>query len=279
MEFSLFETVETDLPFSTYVPEDMAAETFPSGDGTAVRFVAEFGGQRNDKAQISVRFPPADMTETDAIASLQETAEELGLLKRGDDTPDRYAWSLAEADFAFTDQDGTAIVGHLALGRHNDRFFELRWQHPEEYGDGFGPRAHRILEEWLWTDTSTWLATQAAKDKPYPNHTRQFTSSENLRIFTPLPASGVRDAVRVAGEARVPGGILGIELEDGHDILAVEEVQVETTSADWSQFDVTLDYDVPTNPVGTLIFYYEDNEGNRVEELMLPVVFLDEDIK
>jgi hypothetical protein len=99
--------------------------------------------------------------------------------------------------------------------------------------------------------------------------------SDSFRVFQPAPTQGIRRPLRIEGEARVHDGRFTIELEDGHDILARRDLVVEAAPA-WGSFSVELDYDLPSSPAGTLLFIYEaPRDGARVEELVVPLEFLD----
>ena len=132
------------LPFSTYVPRDMIAEADSSAGGQAVRFVANFDGQRNDSVQIAVRAYPEGTTEAQARAALVAALGGNKVVRE----PDRMT-SWAEEEYDLQD---LAFTGSGMLGRHGGRLFHVVLRYPSEYADGFGPRALVILNEWRWTD-------------------------------------------------------------------------------------------------------------------------------
>lgn len=142
------------LPFSTYVPEDMvaeSAESAASGQGEAVRFVAAFGGRRTDSAYVLVRVHPEGVTEQAARQTLRAAAGGGTAAPPGEH---RHPWALAE----FSGSTG-ATVAHGALGRHQGQFFHVLVRYPAELGDGFGPRAAVLLEEWRWEGGSGGLGS------------------------------------------------------------------------------------------------------------------------
>lgn len=130
------------LPFSTYVPADMEAETVSSGEGDAVRFVAAFGGRRTEAAHLLVTVHPEGVTEQAARQTLRAA---LGGAAAAPPGEHRYPWALAE----FSGGAG-ADVAHGALGRHQGQFFQVVVRYPAEFGDGFAPRAAAVLGEWRW---------------------------------------------------------------------------------------------------------------------------------
>lgn len=141
------------LPFSTYVPVDMVAEDVSSGEGAAVRFVAAFGGVRNEGAAVRVIVHRAGATEAEAVGVLRELAAGLGTELVDAPAEESFDWSTRDFRSVALPGRRDAVEGTMAVGRRDDRLFSLVIHYPAEYGDGFGPRAHRILVEWRWEDT------------------------------------------------------------------------------------------------------------------------------
>ncbi|MBX6362600.1 MAG: hypothetical protein IRZ00_01920 [Gemmatimonadetes bacterium] len=136
------------LAFSTYVPPDMLVE---GGDDGSIAFVANFAGKRNPDAALRL-FP--DSLESDVAAAnlAREYARAHGLRARRPGAPHRFTWSIAEYDFAEPRPDAEPIVGTVAVAGHDGRYFRIVLSYPEDYAEGFTPRAVRILEEWRWAD-------------------------------------------------------------------------------------------------------------------------------
>lgn len=139
--------------FYTYAPQDMTSEQVSSDEGTGWRFNARFGGVENPEAFVLVFFYP----ETTTAESARSTID--GVLRgrtRATEAPGsrRYPWAEQEYLYRGTTRGGQPLVGSVALGRHAGRFFHVVVEYPAEFGDGFGPRAHRILSEWRWADGS-----------------------------------------------------------------------------------------------------------------------------
>lgn len=146
------------LPFTTYIPQDFLVDTVRSGEGDAVRFIANFAGRRNDDAFLEVFFYPAGTTEAEARAMTRAVAERHGRPEeRRPEVGKQYPWSLVEYGFAEQRPTGESVLGTVALGRHRGRFFHVVLQYPEEYAEGFVPRAYRVLDEWRWEDTGELL--------------------------------------------------------------------------------------------------------------------------
>jgi hypothetical protein len=138
------------LGFSTYVPEDMVAERWPSNEGDAVAFVAAFGGHRNEAAAMRVIAHRPGATEHEVEEILSQLARDLGadLVESSDDP--RHDWSVREFRSVPRSSRRDAPHGTLAVGRHDGRYYTIAIHYPPEYGDGFAPRTHLILQEWRW---------------------------------------------------------------------------------------------------------------------------------
>jgi hypothetical protein len=113
----------TDLPFSTYVAKDMIFESSSSDEGQGLFFYTNFAGKRNDNAFLLVFLMPQGATQADAQR-------------------------LANA-FATSRRQNKQIV-RARLGNVQNRFFYVAETYPQEYGDGFGPRADYIRKQWVW---------------------------------------------------------------------------------------------------------------------------------
>ena len=135
------------LPFSTYLPDVVVADASAAGEGEAVRFVANFGGQRREAIYLSLHVPPEGTTASEAQQRAREVAESLGSAS-ADEEP-RYPWALASYGVRVD-----ATTASVALGRHAGRFFYLVSHAPSEALDGWGPRSAHILREWRWADGS-----------------------------------------------------------------------------------------------------------------------------
>ncbi|MFT9849304.1 S-layer homology domain-containing protein [Aneurinibacillus sp. REN35] len=134
-----------NVPFYTYYPTDMIAETMSSDEGGAARFIANFGGFRNDKAFMHVYFPAAHMQTEQKVLSLIQS---YGYKETQQQSTTDVSW--AEKAYMYT-KDGQNH--RLLLGKHAGQYFIVQIQYPVEYGDGISPRIAKIFEEWRWSDT------------------------------------------------------------------------------------------------------------------------------
>jgi hypothetical protein len=141
------------VPFSTYIPADMVAETHGSETAVEVVFMAAFGGMRNEAAAVRLMVYPPGSAESEAVARLRELAAALGTELVDALPEERFGWSLREFRNVAAPGAGEAAEGVMAIGRRGDRLFSIAIHYPAEYGDGMGPRAHAILGEWRWEGT------------------------------------------------------------------------------------------------------------------------------
>ena len=144
--------------FSTYRPADMLQETMSSDEGDGIRFIANFGGLRNDDAFVHVFFYPATATEAGVRRTLDSylaTRQERITEAR------RYRWTLIERPFMGSSSRAGRTYGWIGAGQHADRWFHIAIEYPQEYGDGFGPRADYILQEWIWEEDQSRLIEPA----------------------------------------------------------------------------------------------------------------------
>lgn len=102
-----------------------------------------------------------------------------------------------------------------------------------------------------------------------------FYQNNAFKVEKPVPYEKVGDEVHIKGQARVWEATFHVRLEDGHDVLLDEVLQVSEGAPMWSPFDVTLPLEKrPTSPYGTLfIFYDSPKDGEVADQLIIPVRF------
>lgn len=144
--------------FSTYVPEGMVRVFGHPERGMEIRFVAAFGGVRNEEASLGFYFHPPGATEEEVREEARRVAREHG----GTGAPEASRrWEWSEAEYAFGDARQARLFGQVAVARHGDRWFRVLLRYPPEYGDGFGPRAALILDRWRWEESGGGLGDGA----------------------------------------------------------------------------------------------------------------------
>jgi len=100
------------------------------------------------------------------------------------------------------------------------------------------------------------------------------TADQNVVLLHPLAGSLLTGRVTLTGKARVPGGELSVEIEDGHNLLAQGSFRVTRAAPVWGDFEVLLQLRPHTNLSGAIIFFTGSAQlGNRQELLAVPVVF------
>jgi hypothetical protein len=163
------------LPFSTYVPEGIAADFDPpenadqaaagtGGDG--VRFAAAFTGTPDDRAYMHVRIyarGAPQLSPREAVGAFLRTRQPqddpVGAIDIDEpyDEIDPPAWGEQAFTFMYRGDGDVLTSGRLVVARHQDRAFHVLTHYPAEYGDGLAPRFARILEHWRWEDTGEML--------------------------------------------------------------------------------------------------------------------------
>jgi hypothetical protein len=138
VRLNLVQPESANPPFYTYSPPDMLYQAASSGEGDGHYFYTNFNGKKNENAYLLLFVFPAGTSEGEAIELVKAF-----VASRGAPAPAQYS------QFSF-DRDGVRFNGAIDLRRHNDRFYYIAMQYPAEYGDGFGPRAKKILEYWKW---------------------------------------------------------------------------------------------------------------------------------
>lgn len=144
MTFRLFlAPPDWPLGFHTYYPDDWIAE--PDQKDSAVRFVTNYGGRRNDDAYLLVRLFPKGTKEADAREAARSIAEKLGLSESSDEGE---GWAIVE----YESRGSADTYADVRLGEEAGVYFCVVERYPAEFGDGFGPRAHELLDvEWRWS--------------------------------------------------------------------------------------------------------------------------------
>lgn len=142
------------LPFTAYVPRDMAAE---AGEGTA-HFTAEFGGSRTEDAFLHVLVHPEGTDRQTALAAAKGYKTGRGLpVSQGleiiadEPRPPHLDWAIEAYRFRYQ-SGGRWYGGTLGVGRHGGHFYQIVRHYPVEFEEGFAPRADLITETWRWAD-------------------------------------------------------------------------------------------------------------------------------
>jgi hypothetical protein len=147
------------LPFYTYYPDDMIAETVSAPDVEGVRFFANYGGIQNRNAYVSIMVYQEAAVDSEE-AFLEELTGDSGVLtqrsyewvEKVEAIERMHDWTLREY-FFMNDE----FTGALYAGEYGNAFFYIDIHYPWEYGDGLEARAYVILEQFTWIDTGKGL--------------------------------------------------------------------------------------------------------------------------
>jgi len=142
------------LGFTTYVPEDMEPTSTSSGEGSAFFATANFGGTLEPRAVFHLFAPAEEMTKEKFIGYSQELKRQGGfeIVPYAADAPQRFAGSFEEYGIRKTDTDDMTLIGSVALLEANGRQVQLTIEYPEDYAEGFVPRAMKIFEHLHWNE-------------------------------------------------------------------------------------------------------------------------------
>lgn len=135
--------------FTTYFPEkDFVVKTLGFRSGVGVRFYANFGGIRNDSANLQIYYPVRPLSLEDLRQFVTGrpgliTDNKWQVVSRTQNVP--YSW--AREKIVFNERRGNEnLTGAVYLGEQNGKAFFVITHYPVEYGDGFEPRAALILQ-------------------------------------------------------------------------------------------------------------------------------------
>jgi hypothetical protein len=153
-EFTFTLHVDDALGLSTYIVEDMIAESSSSGEGDHLFVFANFGGTKNEEANVQIFSPSTQsvttMGELELLAKEQADTNGFKLVERNTDATNRFEWSEKEFDIIKEEKDGSSILGTVSLFKQGGRFYQGTVQYPEEYEEGFMPRAIKMFEDIIW---------------------------------------------------------------------------------------------------------------------------------
>ena len=143
-----------EMPFYTYYPEDMTAETISGQESKSVRFVTNYGGIQNPEAFVSFTFYHRELIESEEAFADLITGESGHLSHRGYEWVEKadpvelmHDWTFREYFFMSDEYSGA-----LYAGMHEDHYFFVDIHYPWEYGDGLEARANILLKEFRWMD-------------------------------------------------------------------------------------------------------------------------------
>jgi hypothetical protein len=99
------------------------------------------------------------------------------------------------------------------------------------------------------------------------------SSDIDIIVETPIEnqlVSSGQDLV-IKGQTKLQKFKIGIE--DGHNILGETVVELKENPEGLTEFETVIELDEHTSPFGMIIFFSTDENGNRHEELLIPIKF------
>lgn len=151
--FSLYK--DSALGFSTYIVEDMIADSLSSGEGNAMIVYANFGGTQTEEAVVQFFSPNAATISTfEELKALSlEIFEQYDykVIKRDNSTKTKMVpWATEEFDLLRENEMGVIILGTLSLFEREGTPYQVIVQYPEEFAEGFVPRVKKMFEDLVW---------------------------------------------------------------------------------------------------------------------------------
>lgn len=120
------------LGFSTYVPEDMMAES----DDQTFNVYTNFGGNLNKDA----RFFITKQGEQEIVEYLKNEGFAISSVEE-------QAFNFSQKEYQL-EKEG--FIGRLSIFNQNEESYSLAYYYPSEYADGFSARSHIIVQEMVW---------------------------------------------------------------------------------------------------------------------------------
>lgn len=150
-EFTLYDV--PSLQFSTYLADDLVAESGSSGEGDTFTVYANFAGQRNEDAKV-IYFAPDSSVHTSvneqAKAAEQTLVDEGYDLLSGKNITKRFDFSERELYFSKQKENGHLLLVTVSVFERNNRVYRIMVQYPEDFEEGFMPRVAKMFEDIMW---------------------------------------------------------------------------------------------------------------------------------
>ncbi|MCT4507701.1 MAG: hypothetical protein N4A48_02880 [Tepidibacter sp.] len=161
LDFNLYD--DSNLEFTTYIPQDMLAS---SKEGDFLTIYANFDNEKNKKAKITF-FSPIK-TVSSNLENMTKVARDT-LTEDGFDTTNQTVSdyiliddSDEEFDIIKRQENKSDIIGRVSIFNHNERMYYVIVSYPQNLEKQFLPRAKSIINDIMFYD-------------------EQFEESKNLR--------------------------------------------------------------------------------------------------
>jgi hypothetical protein len=113
-----------------------------------------------------------------------------------------------------------------------------------------------------------------ATPSPSPKSEKVVMENDAFRIFEPAPNGEIGNTFTVKGQARVFEAMFSYSFEDGHKVLAEGNHKAAAGAPVWADFEFTITFEKPTNPVGALIIFEKSaKDGSPTNQLIIPLKF------
>jgi hypothetical protein len=150
-----FELVDaSNMGFTTYIPEDMIAELNSTAEGDSFTAYTNFEGKKNENAFIRI-FKPSPSSATTVEELITFTKEQL--TSQGFDVPGRMSdehkyFSFSELEMSTVKKEGQdmSLMSNISIFKRGDQVFRIQLLYPEEYSEGFMPRAFKLVDDIVW---------------------------------------------------------------------------------------------------------------------------------
>ncbi len=148
MNFILYD--DPNLEFTTYIPEDMIAE---SKEGDFLTIYSNFNNVENKDAKLLFFSPPKTVASTTenmknlAVKNLIEEGFEVTKEKKKEE----YEFDFSTIEMNIFNKEKN-IAGTLSVFNHNERIYYLILQYPVSLEEGFVPRAEKIINHIMYYD-------------------------------------------------------------------------------------------------------------------------------
>lgn len=145
------------VPFSTYVPEGIAAAFDTAAGVDRATFTAAAPGAV-ENALMLVRIYPAGTTLLEVENFVRELVASRGAGIDESTPMEPPGWAQRALRIAYPVTRSETHTGSAAIAQYGPRFFDVITLYPAAAGVELEPRFTSILEQWRWEDTGLMLA-------------------------------------------------------------------------------------------------------------------------
>ncbi|WFD10575.1 hypothetical protein [Tepidibacter hydrothermalis] len=151
LDFNLYD--DSNLEFTTYIPQDMLAN---SKEGDFLTVYANFNNEKNKKAKVTFFSPiktvssnlenmtkvARDSVTEDGFETTDQTINDYTLIEDSDE----------EFDIIKKQENKTDTIGKVSIFNHNERMYYAIVQYPRDLEKEFLPRVQKIINDMMFYD-------------------------------------------------------------------------------------------------------------------------------